>query len=193
MWWHQHFNHIRSVRQLIIKLRENLQLTDLHYQLLIPLLLMLLMTTMNISVQTILTILLKTLRQLLLIIRKSLNINNYSYNAYNKKLSMKTIRESSESSIYTSRKALNSLSWTWSIQGTMQVLHMNYNIELQQTLHLSHFSASSSCESLISMQKMLRAVNEDFRNIWMKSIRAESSCQSNSLLNETSLSEQASI
>ena len=71
---------------------------------------MLLMTTMNISVQTILTILLKILRQLLLTIRKSLSVNNYSYNVYNKKLSMKTIRESSESSIYISRKALNSLS-----------------------------------------------------------------------------------
>ena len=154
---------------------------------------MLLMTTTNISVQAILTILLKILRQLLLTIRKSLNINDYSYNVYNKKLSMKTIRGSSESSIYTLRKALNSLSWTWSIWETMQILHMNYDVKLQQTLHLSHFSASSSCKSLISMQKMLRAVNEDFRNIWMKSIRAESSCQSNSLLNKTSLSEQTSI
>ena len=154
---------------------------------------MLLMTTMNISVQTILTILLKTLRQLLLTIRKSLNINDYSYDVYNKKLSMKTIRGSSESLIYTSRKALNSLSWIWSIQRTMQILHMNYNVELWQTLHLLHFSASLSCESLVSMQKMLRAVDEDFRNIWMKSIRAESSCQSNSLLNETLLFEQTPI
>ena len=110
IWWHQHFNHIRSVRQLIIKLRENLQLTDLHYQLSIPLLLKLLMTTMNISVQIILMTLLKTLRQLLLTIRKSLSVNNYSYNVYNKKLSMKTIRGSSESSIYALRKTLNSLS-----------------------------------------------------------------------------------
>ena len=153
----------------------------------------LLMTTINTSVQTILTTLLKILRQLLLIIRKSLIINNYSYNVYNKKLSIKTIKESSESSIYISIKTLNSLLWTWSIWETMQILYMNYNIELQQTLHLFYFSVSLSCESLISMQKMLRAVNEDFRNIWMKSIRAESSCQSNSLLNETSLSEQTSI
>ena len=153
---------------------------------------MLLMTTMNTSVQTILTTLLKILRQLLLTIRKSLTVNNYSYNVYNKKLSMKTIRESSESSIYILRKTLNSLSWTWSIQRTMQILHMNYNIRLQQTLHLSHFSVSLSCESLISMQKMLKAVNKDFRNIWMKSIRVESLCQSNFLLNETSLSEQTS-
>ena len=151
------------------------------------------MTTINISVQIILMRLLKILRQLLLIIRKSLNINNYSYNAYNKKLSMKTIRESSESSIYISKKTLNSLSWTWSIQRTMQILHMNYNVELWQTLHLSYSDASSSCKSLISMQKMLRAVNEDFRNIWIKSIRAKSSYQSNYLLNETSLSEQTSI
>ena len=193
MWWHQHFNHIRSVRQLIIKLRENLWLADLHYLLLIPLLLMSLMITMNISAQTILTTLLKILRQLLLTIKKSLSVNNYSYNMYDKKLSMKTIRESSESSIYISKKALNSLSWIWSIQRRMQILHMNYNIKLWQTLHLSYFNISLSCESLVSMQKVLRAVNEDFRNIWMKSIRAESSCQSNSLLNETSLSEQASI
>ena len=151
------------------------------------------MTTMNISVQTILTTLLKILRQLLLTIRKSLSVNNYSYDMYNKKLSIKTIRESSESSIYISKKTLNSLSWTWSIQRTMQILHMNYNVELQQTLHLSYFSTSLSCESLISMQKMLRAVNEDFRNIWMKLIRAESLYQSNSLLNKTSLSEQISI
>ena len=151
------------------------------------------MTTMNISVQTILTTLLKILRQLLLTIRKLLSVNNYSYNVYDKKLSMKTIRESSESSIYISRKALNSLLWTWSIQRTMQILYMNYNIRLWQTLHLSYFSASLSCESLISMQKMLKAVKKDFRNIWMKLIRAESSYQSNSLLNETSLSEQTSI
>ena len=181
------------MKQLIIKLKENFQLANLHYQLLRPLSLILLMTTMNISVQAILTTLLKILRQLLLTIRKSLTVNNYSYNVYNKKLSMKTIRESSESSIYISKKTLNSLSWTWSIQRTMQILHMNYNVELQQTLHLSYFSISLSCESLISMQKVLRAVNEDFRNIWMKLIRAESSCQSNSLLNETSLSEQTSI
>ena len=181
------------MKQLIIKFRENLQLADLHYQSLRLLSLTSLMTTMNISVQVILMTLLKILRQLLLTIRKSLSVNNYSYDVYNKKLSMKTIRESSESSIYISKKTLNSLSWTWSIQRTMQILHMNYDVELQQTLHLSHFSVSSSCESLISMQKMLRAVNEDFRNIWMKSIRAESSCQSNSLLNETSLSEQTSI
>ena len=154
---------------------------------------MLLMTTINISVQTILTTLLKTLRQLLLIIRKLLSVNSYSYNMYNKKSSMRTIRESSESSIYISRKTLNLLSWIWSIQRIMQILHINYNIRLWQILHLSYFSVSLSCESLISMQKMLRAVNKDFRNIWMKSIRAESSCQSNSLLNETSSSKQTPI
>ena len=193
MWWHQHFNLIRSVKQSIIKLRENLQLANLHYQSLRPLSLTLLMTTMNISVQTTLMTLLKILRQLLLTIRKSLTVNNYSYNLYSKKLSMKTIKESSESSIYIWKKALRLVSQIWSIQRTMQSLYMNYNIELQQILHLLHFSTSLHCKSLTSMQKMLRAVNEDFRSIWMKLIRTESLCQSNSLLNKTLLSEQVSM
>ena len=68
------------------------------------------MTIMNILVQIILMTLLKILRQLLLTIKKSLSVNNYSYNMYNKKLSMKTIRESSESLIYILRKTLNLLS-----------------------------------------------------------------------------------
>ena len=72
----------------------------------------------------------------------------------------------------------------------MQTLHMNYDIELQQILHLSHSDASLSHKSLVFMQKALRAADEDFRNIWMKLIRTESWCQSNSLLNETSSSEQ---
>ena len=131
-----------------------------------------------------------TLRQSLLTIRKSLSVNNYSYDLYNKKLSMRTIRESSESLIYIWKKVLNLLSQTQSAQRTMQTLHINYDIELWQTLHLSYSDISLSHESLVSMQKALRAADKDFRNIWIKLIRTESWCQSNSLLNETSLSEQ---
>ena len=71
-----------------------------------------------------------TLRQSLLTIRKSLSVNNYSYDVYNKKLSMRTTRESLESLIYVWKKVLNLLLQTWSAQGTMQTLYMNYNVEL---------------------------------------------------------------
>ena len=53
---------------------------------------------------------LKILRQLLLTIKKSLSVNNWNYDVYIKKLSMKTIRKSLESSIYILKKTLNSLS-----------------------------------------------------------------------------------
>ena len=79
---------------------------------------------------------LKTLRQSLLIIRRLLSASDYNYNMYNKKLSLKTIKESSESSINTCKKVLQ-LQQT---QKMMQVHYTDYNVELQQTLHLSLFN-----------------------------------------------------